>query len=438
MSDVLPPPPPSMILPPRLVHGVAREPWRETLARARWALGAYWALLVSSWAVLLATSLRWWHGDEAVVWVLIAASAVGVSCGNALAIARVRPWVVQAAAHGGLALAVLGGLPSQGGEAIVGVVAFAWSLAGGHLTLQRRGALMTLWVPMICWTAAVVTVIQERGHLRAWEVGRKSSVWDPLTVSLLLLVFGEFVLFLAGQEHYHTQVWQSGAAASPMHLTQHRDLGATRITKRGVFTVLALVALTTGLGARIAPWLWRTERAEGSRNTPAPAQPAPDVPEPDWDALLRSIQRAAREAARQAREVLPFVPLFLLDRPLRRAIRLRHYRRPLHAVSPTERASNLWRYVLIALGDAQLAPLRGEPIEHAVERAVELRTARHEPLPEGLAEAAEIYQRVRFGLGIPAGALDALQQHAERAYVTVRAPMTRAARVASWWRRLDA
>ena len=45
---------------------------------------------------------------------------------------------------------------------------------------------------------------------------------------------------------------------------------------------------------------------------------------------------------------------------------------------------------------------------------------------------------MRFGLGIPAGAIEALQAQAERAFVTVRAPMSAWQRVKSWWRKIEA
>jgi hypothetical protein len=432
---------PPMVLPPWLVAGVAREPLRETLGRARWVLASYWLLLVSSYVVLFATAMRWWHGDIAMTGVMLAASAVGVAVGNALALARVRPWLVQLGAHGTLmlsCLSIIGGMPPI---AVVVAFSFLWSLAGGHLTLQRRGSLVALWIPMICWTAAIITILEQNGRLHAWQAGHKEGVWQPVTLTLLFLVIVEFFLFLAGQEHYHAQVWQAGATATPMSLTKHRALGATRITKRGVTALLIFAFVSTLFVSKVAPYFWRTgpaERRDNGRDPePEPRSRRPNRgPEPDWDALKRSITRALREAEKQARDVLPFVPLFLLNRPLRRFVLLRHLRRPFEPLNPSERAANLWRYVLIALGDVKAEPRPGESLDQAVERVIEARTAANEPLPDGLADSCEVYQRIRFGLGIPTGSIEALQASAERAFVTVRAPMTRWQRVASWWRKL--
>lgn len=442
MTEPAKPDAPVMVLPPWLVAGVAREPLRETLARARWVLGSYWLLLASSYIVLFATAVTWWHGDTTITAIMLLASAFGVAAGNGLALARVRPWLVQLGVHGTLMLSCVsmaGGVPPL---VVVVVFSFLWSVSGGQLTLQRRGSLVALWIPMICWAAAIITILEQNGRLHEWQSGHKEGVWQPVTLALLFMVIVEFFLFLAGQEHYHAQVWQAGATATPMSLTKHRAIGATRITKRGITAVLVLALVSSGFVAKLAPYLWRTGPAEhrdnGREPPPEPQNRRPrSAPEPDWDALKRSIERAVREAEKQARDVLPFVPLFLLNRPLRRLLLLRHLRRPMRTLNPSERAANLWRYVLIALGDAKMQPRPGESLDQTVERIVEARTAANEPLPEGLAESCEVYQRIRFGLGIPTGSVEALQRSAERAFVTVRAPMTAWQRVASWWRKLD-
>ncbi len=431
-----------MVLPPWLVAGVAREPLRESLERARWVLGSYWLLLGSSYVVLFATAKTWWHGDLGMTAVLLVASALGVAVGNALALARLRPWLVQVLVHGTLMASCLSTFAGMPPLAILVIGSFLWSLGGGHLTLQRRGSLVALWIPMICWAAAIITILEQNGRLHQWQSGHKEGVWQPMTLALLFMVIVEFFFFLAGQEHYHTQVWQAGATATPMSLTTHRAIGATRITKRGVTAVIALALVATFFVEKVSPYLWRTgpqESRDHGRDPPRerenrrPRSP----PEPDWDALVRSLERSLHEAERQARDVLPFVPLFLLNRPLRRAWLLRRLRRPLGAVSPSERAANLWRYVLIALGDVKMSPQPGEALDHTITRVIEARAATGEPAPEGLSDACEVYQRIRLGLGIPAGSIESLEASAARVFATVRAPMTRWQRARSWWRKLD-
>lgn len=428
---------PAIVLPPWLVPGLPRDALREAFARARWLLAGYWALTASGYVVLVATAVTWWRGSARYAVALVLASLVGALAGNLLGLLRVRTGAVQLALH--LLLVALA-FALQGAPLVVAALcAGLWSLGCGHLALQRRLALGALWIPVVCWTAAIVTVLDRNGRMQRWEAGEKHAVWQPLTLGMLSLVVVLFFLFLAGQEHFHGQVWQAGAVTTPVTLTRQRAAGATRVTKRGVFAVLAFALVATLLTARIAPYLWRTGSQEGPRardESPAP-DAAPTPPRADWDALARALERAAREAGERARDVLPFVPLFLLRRPLRRAWLLRQWRRPLLPVSPTERATRLWRYVTVALGDVDGRPKTGETHEQAVERFIEARVARGEPRPEGLAEARDLYERVRFGLGIPPGALEALEAEAERAFASVRAPLTRWQRIASWWRRIE-
>ena len=427
-----------IVLPPWLVAGLAREPLRETFARARWLLASYWLLTASGYAVLVATAVTWWHGEATYAVALVLSSLVGALVGNLLGLLRVRTWVVQVGIH---VLLFATGLAMMSAPLVVAATFSAlWSVGCGHIALQRRFSLWSLWIPVICWTAAIITALSQAGRLHAWQAGHKEGVWQPLTLAMLFLVVVEFFIFLAGQESYHGQVWQAGAVTTPVTLTKQRAVGATRVTKRGVFALLAFALVATLLTAKIAPYLWRTGPQDGRRrdDEPPPSQRPREAPRADWDALARALERAAREAQERGEDVLPFLPLFLLNRPLRRLWLLRHWRRPVYPVTPTERASNLWRYVVIALGDVECRPKTGETHEQAVERLIQVRAAHGGPLPDGLAETRELYERVRFGLGIPTGSLEALQAHAERAFVTVRAPMSAWQRVKSWWRKLDA
>jgi hypothetical protein len=425
-------------LPPWLIAGVAREALQETFARARWLLASYWLLTGSGYVALVAAALSWWEGNVTFAVVLVLSSLVGALVGNLLGLLRVRTWLVQLAIH----LLLFAGLFAVDDVPLLTATVFAglWSLGCGHAALQRRGALWSLWIPVICWTAAIFTVLEYTGRFRAWRMGEKGAVWDPLTLAMLFLVVLEFFLFLAGQESYHRQVWRAGAVTTPVTFTQHRAVGATRVTKRGVFALLVFALLATGFTAKLAPYLWRTGPQEARRDNTSPSDgreaPRPR-PEVDWDALARALERTAREAQQRARDALPFLPLFLFRRPLRRAWLLRHWRRPMVSVTPTERANNLWRYVTIALDDVDQQPRRGESYEQTIERFIRVRAARGEAPPEGLAETRTLYERVRFGLGIPTGALDELQVQAERAFRSVRAPMTPWQRVKCWFRSIE-
>jgi hypothetical protein len=128
--------------------------------------------------------------------------------------------------------------------------------------------------------------------------------------------------------------------------------------------------------------------------------------------------------------------LFLLHRPLRRWLLLRHLRRPFWKLSPTERARNLWRYVRIGLDDAKLGPRPGEPLEDLVQRIETTREKSAQPPPEGLRDVVDLTGRIHFGLGIPEGALDTLQARAQTAWRALVQPLPRGQRVANLWRKL--
>lgn len=429
-------------LPPWLWSGTEREPLRESLGRARWLLIAYWLLLVSGYIALTVTVLGLdVGGGHVFLAVLALVSVVGVFVGNLVGLLRLRAWPLNAlaflASYGACWLA-----PFIGGEATAVLVTLCWSLGCGHLTLQRRFSLATLWIPIVCWTGAIVTMINHSNRLATWEQGNKHAVWQPLTAALLFTAVALVFFFFAGQEHYHLKVWQAHGANASANVTQHKGGGA-RLTPKGTIALLLMAALVCGAVAVISPYLWRT-RVEPGRDHRDPQEEPERRPERDrerrdpggdfdWDQLAQQARRAAREAEREAKDILPFVPLFLLNRPLRRLILLRHLRRPLFPVSPTQRALNLWRYVLIALGDARAMPRRGESLEALIER---IERERKRPV-EGLREAADLHQRIRFGLGIPEGSMATFEAHARNALRDLRKGLTAWRKIATWWRKID-
>jgi hypothetical protein len=430
-------PPNPLVLPPSLAGGVAPEGLREGFARARWLLGAYWLLTGTGFALLLLVAALYWHGSSsfASLVALAVSSLLGVALGNVLGLLRVRAgWVGLTVV--GLTLLTCVGAIGMGAVVVFYVLMFLWSVGCGHLTVQRRFSLGTLWVPVICWTAVMLTILDRAGRMHAWQGGQKEGVWEPATLTLLLLLVLMFFVFLAAQEHYHTLAWQAAGAGGAATLERHRVKGAMRFTKRGMAAIVVLTLLVGGSVATVSPYLWRTApapRRENREQTPSPP-PGPPRQSPDWDgeALRRALRRIAREAEEQGKNALPFVPLFLLNRPLRRWWLLRRLRRRRGAAS--ERAQNLWRYVTIALDDGGLGPRPGERLDELVTRVNTTRAAQNLGRAEDLAETVAVYDRVRFGLGIPHGAMDVLHESAARAFVSLRQPLGTWARVWAWFR----
>jgi len=111
-------------------------------------------------------------------------------------------------------------------------------------------------------------------------------------------------------------------------------------------------------------------------------------------------------------------------RPLRRAITLRHLRRPFWEETVDQRVSNWWQLVLVGLRDAGWRTSSDEsPREFA--RRVEV---------DGVERCASILDRARHGIRIDHDDLDAMGAEAETAYRSARGRTGRLARFAAWLR----
>ena len=437
-----------VILPPWWRGGAPREPLGESFARARWLLATYWLLLVSGYVALVGAAFRFGGANAdvaALLPMLVAASTFGVAGGNLLALLRLRAWVVQSTVWGFIALSCVVALSA--GPWIAGAaLSFLTGLGCGHAAMQRRSLLVALWGPAVCWAGAILPVLEGHGGIRRWEIGVKEGVWDPTALALLGSLAALYLAFLAGQSSYHNAVWAAGGTESQDTQVHARVEPTLHLTRRGALALALLGALVTATTALVAPYLWRTGPADARREHPGapPTTPPPRDGEghrrrparPDRQALRDAVLRAAHHAREQVEDVLPFLPLFVLNRPVRRWWRLRRLRRGGRREEPTERALRRWEYVVVALGDVGIRVLPGDTADELVAKVDAQRAALGlGSIPELHAAASEV-DRVRFGLGIPAGTIAALEDHAVRAYEEIRAPMTRGQQLRCWWRRM--
>jgi hypothetical protein len=120
-----------------------------------------------------------------------------------------------------------------------------------------------------------------------------------------------------------------------------------------------------------------------------------------------------------------FTQLFaLLFRPLRRALVLRHLRRPFWTETVDQRVSNAWQLVLVGLRDAGWRADGGEaPREIAKRTKV-----------DGVEDCATILDRARHGIRIDREDLDKMVSSADTAYRGARTKVGRVARMISWLR----
>lgn len=116
--------------------------------------------------------------------------------------------------------------------------------------------------------------------------------------------------------------------------------------------------------------------------------------------------------------------VLVLVRVVRRALTLRHLARPFWAEPVDQRISNHWQRILVALADAGVRVAPGEQ-----PRALAVRTR-----IEGMEACATILERVRHGVRVDAGDLDAMDSAADAAVRAARRGLGPLARAAAWLR----
>jgi hypothetical protein len=146
----------------------------------------------------------------------------------------------------------------------------------------------------------------------------------------------------------------------------------------------------------------------------APMRAAPRHAPADASGMLRLILTLLVGAA-------AFVVATLTLRPLRRALVLRHLRRPLWPETIEQRVSNLWQLALVGLRDAGFVARAGEQPEELARRV----------RVDGVGACASVLERARHGLGIDDGAIGAMDSAADLAYRAARARLSLFARAAA-------
>jgi hypothetical protein len=146
----------------------------------------------------------------------------------------------------------------------------------------------------------------------------------------------------------------------------------------------------------------------------APMRPAPRRAPADASGLVRLLLTLLVVAA-------AFVTATLTLRPLRRAIALRHLRRPYWPEPLEQRVSNLWQLALVGLRDAGFCARAGEQPEELARRV----------RVDGVGDCASVLERARHGLGVADGDLAAMADAADLAYRAARTRLSFFARAAA-------
>jgi hypothetical protein len=313
--------------------------------------------------------------------------------------------------------------------------------------VQSGRALFGAWVPLVYASGTAIVMAESSGRVAEWHAGAKWAIWDLFTFSVLAASIVLFLAYLAAREAHRLHVWR-GAPGGPLQGSVVEDGAARpRLTLGGWALVLVLAGgLSVGTAA-LAPYLWRTAPADdgggssggggaggsGSAGSgsggPGPGSGGGDglrrrgrterpmgTPTEEMQRNLQPLRSAGVDplATLVTLLILGLLGLLLGGPPARRLLLERRLRAPPWSVPPARRVQELWALVALVLADLGVPAREGEPAEAHVARARAALGALPSTDAEiaGLAEAAAIADRVRFGLGMAPGDVGAMERAA--------------------------
>lgn len=434
--------------------------WSQ-LKEAAVPVAMYHAVLVFS-LFAFSTCVIVTEGVEAESLIILAFLAFttmfGTVLGQLMAFLRIRTWVAMSFGMVCWGLAFGLGLATGAVAGALGVYVFLFlfilpiAMTGGLWSLETHRATWSIWLPMVYTSGTAIMWAEKTGLDENWFAGNKWAVWDLASLG----VFGTTViltlLYLVTRETHRLALWKRGPTAPLAPTIQETGATRPRITPLGLITLGALtvvVALTTAI---VSPYLWRTGPRDGDGDNggepteePAPPEDVPYEPGEDGPVMKAMKEMAEKmvEAAKQsggsvcsllALAILAVLGLLVAGPPLRRLFVVRHLQDPFWRVSNTTRIEMGWQLVEIAMADA------GVPVKHGEDAAGLARRAKpalQELSPvqvHGLEDAAEVIDRVRFGLGVGPKDVATMTRFARWTYDTVWERLTDAQQVKCMYR----
>ncbi len=378
---------------------------------------------------------------------LIFTTLLGTVIGQTMAFLRVRTWVALTIGAGCWLLSiVLGTVTIAVPEVAACIFLFLFMLpiamTGGLWSLETHRATWSIWLPMVYTSGAAIMWAEKTGLDENWFNGDKWAIWDFAS----LAVFGTTVvltlIYLVTRETHRLALWKRGPTA-PMQPTL-KESGATRprITVLGFASIAILTVVVTLATAIISPYLWRTGPADGKNNgdsqhqqqdpQPQDGDPQPQDGDPSGDGpFMKAVQQMAEKGVKAAQQaggsicsllalaILAVLGILIAGPPLRRLFVVRHLQDPFWHVSNTTRIEMGWQLVEIALADAGVAVKHGEDAAGLARRATPVLQELSPVQVHGLEDAAEVIDRVRFGLGVGPKDVATMERFARWTYDTV-------------------
>lgn len=411
------------------------------LARPALVYHAWTILMIALFDLVILVLEGFDGGTLAMLAVLSVSTLAGVGIGQALAIARVRGWVLGSAAMVWYWLLCLITLPFASAGLLGGVVLAALFLvpifvSGGVWSLASGRALFAAWVPVIYGTGAIFAILERGDRVRAWEHGDKWAIWNVGTAMILFLTIALLLVYLVQRERHRLHRWRFAPRALLAGSVIEKGPARPRLTALGWVALVAMGLLVTAGTLLMAPYLFRTEerdrprreqqqqergqgqqeerRGQGQGQEQAPGSPS--------DETAAQAERAARALAEAVCPLLIGLLIFsgmlaLAWRPMRRLVVIEFLRHPPFPIPPTTRIRFGWRLVEIGIGDLGIERDPSIDASALVQRHAARLGAIDEELYERLLRAAELRDRVHYGLGIDPGDVERFLEDADRAFV---------------------
>lgn len=416
------------------------------------------SLVVFSVAILV---FEWESAEDAWavagIWL---GTIVGAVLGQLTAVARLRtPWALTIAGGFYLVASVLfvgGAVGLEGQEGPILGLALAWLvmplfLAAGHWSLSTHMGMLATFAPLMWFTAGILIVAENTGGADAWFAGDKWAVWSVLTGPILLLGVVTVLAYLGTRELHRLHHWRFAPKGPDLPEGAASTVGL-RSAGCGGIVILLLLAVPLTLGtALLSPYLWRSHETEGDGSsqsgTPDPQNDPSEGPSDPQGGEGRDggevpAEQQASQAAQEAVRALitsiliaifALLALLVFGPPLRRMLLLEYLRRPFWPVPPTRRVAQHWRLVEIALADGGIDRSPGDSAATLARRGVEALDLLD---PESLLRAAEVADRVGYGVGVAPDDVMVARRAAEMTYQSVWDDLTEAARWKAMYRLL--
>ncbi|MEC7985730.1 MAG: hypothetical protein VX278_11245 [Myxococcota bacterium] len=443
--------------------------WIEAKELAR-PIISYWLLLsFSMFCFFTAEYLTSTPGEDDALFrlVFILCTVVPIVLGQAVAIVRFRE--VLGCVHGFAAFFLFLMAVWMGAGEVLGLFMAIYMLIGsimffaGMWSIQAGRALWASWPALIYSIGSVIVVINRDSELLdTWKSGGKWMIWNGATLTGFAITIVLLMAFLIIRENHRLFRWRNGPRTTVASTEILQTESKARLSMRGWFFMIGLASFLSICVAFLSPYLWQTAPADGDGQVEASPQAtqtktankqrtkkeidcsqqkgctkhpdcreqsqqnqSPAKPPPDPQSL-----ETYKEAGQNLLNLLwlLFITIILallsylfFGRPLRRVFLVRHYREPLWPISATKRIENQWKLIQIALGDIGV---------HTTERMSAMALA-EDALPKlkeftgnarkvpGLVEAAQIRDRVVFGLGLSPNDAEKMKEHSNWVYDSV-------------------